>query len=74
MDNDRNEFYKQLQYCKSRKEIEDLFETIENIELYEVIEDKYNQIIELNKDEDLKNIIKILEYTYLNFENNKKDK
>ena len=47
MDNDRNEFYKQLQYCKSRKEIEDLFETIENIELYEIIEDKYNQIIEL---------------------------
>lgn len=67
---DRMYFYEELQYCKSREEIKVLIDRIKNNELKNIMKDKYNQIIEFNEDEDVKNIIKILEYTYLKFEKN----
>lgn len=66
--NDRIEFYEQLSKCNSKGDIEDLIELIENADLLEVIEDKYNQILEYNQDEDIKSIIRILEFTFLKFE------
>ena len=69
---DRIEFYEQLDKCKSTKEIEDLIDIIDNEELYAVILDKYQQILEFNRNKNddklVKNIIKILQFTYLNFE------
>ena len=69
---DRIEFYEKLKYCKTRIDIEELIYIIDNDDLRELMLDKYNQILEFNKskiDEKLvKDIIKILEFTYLNFE------
>ena len=69
---DRIEFYEQLDKCKSTKEIEDLIDIIDNEELYAVILDKYQQILEFNRNKNddklVKDIIKILQFTYLNFE------
>ena len=67
-DIDRIEFYEQLSKCESKKELENIIDNIDNEDLLEVIQDKYKQIIEFNQDEDLKSIIRILEYTYLQFE------
>lgn len=69
---DRIEFYEKLSECKSKSEIESLIDIIDNDDLRSIILDKYNQIIEFNKDKNdgtlVKDIIKILEFTYLKFE------
>ena len=70
-DLDRIQFYNQLGNCKSKKEIENLINNIDNENLLEMISEKYKQIIEFNKIEDeerlVKDIIRILEITYINF-------
>ncbi len=74
-DLDRIEFYNQLGNCKSKREIEDLINNIDNENLLEVISEKYKQVIEFNKIEDeerlVKDIIRILEITYINFSRRK---
>lgn len=67
-DIDRIEFYKKLSECKSKQEIEDLIEVIEDDELQIVMSNKLEQILEFNEDEDVKNVIRILEYAYLKFQ------
>lgn len=68
---DRTVFYENLSKCKSKIEIENLIDRIDDEDLYVKILDKYNQIVEFNQgksDEKLvKDIIKILEFTYLRF-------
>lgn len=68
---DRTVFYGNLSKCKSKIEIEDLIDKIDNEDLYVKILDKYNQIIEFSKGKNdanlVKDIIKILEFTYLQF-------
>ena len=68
---DRTEFYEKLSKCKSKIEIENLIDKIDNENLYAKILDKYNQIMEFNQGKDdeklVKDIIKILEFTYLKF-------
>lgn len=70
-DLDRTDFYEKLSECKSKIEIENLIDKIDNENLYATILDKYNQIMEFNQGKDdenlVKDIIKILEFTYLNF-------
>lgn len=70
-DIDRIGFYEQLGNCKSKNEIEELIDNIDDENLYKVILDKYNQIIEFNKNKSdqklVKDIVKILEFTYLNY-------
>lgn len=67
-DIDRIEFYKKLSECKSKQEIEVLIEIIEDDELQIAMSNKLEQILEFNKDEDVKSIIRILEYAYLKFQ------
>ena len=73
-DANRIEFYEKLEKCKTRTDIEGLIDIIDNDELYAIMIDKYNQILEFNKkavdSELVKDIIKILQYTYLEFEKN----
>lgn len=70
-DLDRTEFYENLSKCKSKIEIENLIDKIDDESLYATILDKYNQIIEFKKGKDdtnlVKDLIKILEFTYLQF-------
>lgn len=70
-DEDRVEFYEQLCKCKTKQEIEDLIDIISNIDLYEIMLDKYNQAIKYNKRKNdgqlVKDIIVILEDAYLKF-------
>ncbi len=70
-DIDRIGFYEKLSECKTRLEIENLMDEIDNDDLHYAALDKYNQIMEFNKNKNdgnlVKDIIKILEYTYLNF-------
>ncbi len=70
-DIDRIGFYEKLSECKTRLEIENLMDEIDNDDLRYAALDKYNQIMEFNKNKNdgnlVKDIIKILEYTYLNF-------
>lgn len=68
-DIDRIEFYKKLSECKSKQEIEDLIEIIEDDELQIAMSNKLEQILEFNRNEDVKSIIRILEYAYLKFQN-----
>lgn len=72
-DIDRIEFYEKLGDCKNRQDIENLIENIEDDDLQIAMQDKMKQILEINKDEELKSIIRILEYSYLKYEksNNK---
>ena len=67
-DIDRIEFYEKLSECKSRQEIEDLIEIIEDDDLQIAMSNKLEQVLEFNKNEDVRSIIRILEYTYLKFE------
>ena len=67
MDLDREGFYEQLSKCNSVKQLESLIDNIDDEDLHEKMLDKFNQILEFNKSEELKNIIKILEFDYLNF-------
>ena len=67
-DIDRIEFYEKLSECKSKQEIEDLIEIIEDDELQIAMSNKLEQILEFNENEDVKSIIRILEYAYLKFE------
>lgn len=71
IDIDRIGFYEKLSECKTRLEIENLMDEIDNDDLHYAALDKYNQIMEFNKNKNdgnlVKDIIKILEYTYLNF-------
>ena len=73
---DRIEFYEQLDKCKNKEEIENLIDIIDNEELYTVILDKYNQILEFNRNKNdsklVKDIITILQFTYLEFEKKNK--
>ena len=73
-DIDRVEFYEQLSKCKTRQEIEDLIEIIEDDDLQIAMQDKLEQILEINKNEDVKSIIRILEYAYLKFKKPENEK
>lgn len=64
---DRKLFYEDLQYCTNRTDIEALIEKINDINLKESMTDKYNQILEFNPNENVKSIVKILEFSYLKF-------
>ena len=69
---DRIDFYEKLKGCKTRSDIENLIDNIDNEDLYSAMLDKYNQIIEYNKNTNdnklVEDIIKILEFSYLKFE------
>lgn len=70
-DIDRIEFYDKLKFCKSLAEIEILIENIDNDELQEYIQNKYNQFKKFNKLDVIiiKDLVKILENAYLRYEN-----
>lgn len=69
---DRIDFYEKLKDCKTRSDIENLIDNIDNEDLYSAMLDKYNQVIEYNKNKNdnklVEDIIKILEFSYLKFE------
>lgn len=72
MNNVDREFYFKLSLCENRLEIEQLIENIDDDDLHFAMEDKYNQILEFNKEESLKNIKKIIEFKYMDYRKNNK--
>lgn len=72
-DIDRVDFYEQLEFCKTNDDIIDLIDEIDNEDLHIAMLDKYNQILEFNKNETVKNIVKILEFSYFQFEKKNKN-
>lgn len=72
MYNEYKEFCFKLNLCSSRQEIEQLIEDIDDDDLHFVMEDKYNQILEYNKDETLISIKKILDFAYFNYKKKNK--
>ena len=72
MYNEYKEFCFKLNLCSSRQEIEQLIEDIDDDELHFAMEDKYNQILEYNKDETLISIKKILDFAYFNYKKKNK--
>lgn len=73
-DIDRKFFLKKLPNCQTREELENLIQNIDDDELSKIVKDKYEQILEFNKDEKLKSIIRIIEFTYYNYINTKNNK
>lgn len=51
MYNEYKEFCFKLNLCSNRQEIEELIEDIDDDNLYVVMQNKYKQILEYNKDE-----------------------
>lgn len=70
-DIDRKFFLRKLPNCQTREELETLIQNIDDDELSKIVKDKYVQILEFNKDENLKSIIRIIEFTYYKYLDNK---
>lgn len=71
MSDPKKDFLDKLNLCTTKTEVEALIEDIDDDSLYLSMLDKYNQILEFNKDEDIKSIKKILEYKCMNFDSDK---
>ena len=66
------ELFNKLDFCNSREKVEKLIQNIDDEELYKVIKDKYEQILEFNENEDVESIKRILYFAYRNFKDSKK--
>lgn len=67
MNREDKEFLFTLNQCDSRKEIEELISQIDDDMLCIKMKDSYQQILEVNQDESIKNIKKILDFKYSNY-------
>lgn len=58
------EFLYELENCKLKSEIEKLIEEFDDDDTIIVLENQYEQILRINKNENIENIKKILIYRY----------
>lgn len=64
MNREDREFIFKLNRCNTRAEIEELISQIDDDELCIKMSDSFHQILEINQEESVKNIKKILEFKY----------
>ncbi len=69
MNREDREFIFKLNMCNTRKEIEKLINQIDDDGLCLKMTDSYSQILEVNAEESVKNIKKILEFKYTKVRN-----
>ena len=58
------EFLYELEICKSRKEIEDVIEDVDDDDVRENLSEHYKQILKFNENENVMSIKNILIYSY----------
>lgn len=64
MNKEDREFIFDLNMCNTRAEIEEIINQIDDDQICIKMTDSYQQILEVNQDESVKNIKKILEFKY----------
>lgn len=69
MNSEDREFIFNLNNCNTRSEIERLIEEIDDDQVCIKMGDSYHQILEVNQDENVRNIKKILEFKYVHMKN-----
>ena len=70
MNEEDREFIFYLNMCTTRTEIEKIISQIDDDEMCIKMTDSYQQILEVNQNESIKNIKKILEFKYSHIKNN----